>query len=187
MFRPLEPCTVFDEGQTRHLAGANKVTNNDLDDGDNFEDIDNEIAVILTPVKAISAATPNLAAPGTTPRGRKRPAPAPSPTPAPSPAPAPSPVPAPSPAPAPSSQTAIEEPLSEREKARQRVNKSRKKTAEAQRIKQADKLRLEEENSWMETSIQQSQALLDQLEAIFGAHREAQPGHAVILEDCWRL
>ena len=169
MFRPLEPCTVFDEGQTRHLAGANKVTNNDLYDGDNFEDIDHEIAVILTPVKAISAATPNLAAPGTTPRGRKRQAPAPSP------------------APAPSSQTATDEPVSEREKARQRVNKSRKKTAEAQRKKQADKLRLEEENSWMETSIQQSQALLNQLEVILGAHREAQTGHAAILEDCWMI
>jgi len=74
-----------------------------------------------------------------------------------------------------------------REKARQRVNKSRKKTAEARMLQQADKLRLEEENRRLELRIEESQALLDQLEAIFGAHREAQSGHAVILEDCWRL
>jgi len=54
-------------------------------------------------------------------------------------------------------------------------------------LQQADKLRLEEENRRLELRIEESQALLDQLEAIFGAHREAQSGHAVILEDCWRL
>ena len=161
-------------------TGADTGTHNDLDDGDNFEDIDHETAGFLTPVNAVSKATPDHTAPCSTPRGRKRPAPAPSSAPAPSPAPAPFSVPAPS-------QTATEEPLSAREKARQRVNKSRKKTAEARMLQQADKLRLEEENRRLELRIEESQALLDQLEAIFGAHREAQPGHAVILEDCWRL
>ena len=68
-----------------------------------------------------------------------------------------------------------------------RLKKHRAKKAEEKKL---DKARMEfllKDNLRAEASIRTSQALFDQLDAILGAHREAQPGHAAILEDCWRI
>jgi len=68
-----------------------------------------------------------------------------------------------------------------------RLKKHRLKKAEEKKL---DKARMEfllKDNLRAEASIRTSQALFDQLEAIIGAHREAQPGHAAILEGCWGL
>jgi len=68
-----------------------------------------------------------------------------------------------------------------------RLKKHRAKKAEERKL---DKARMEfllKDNLRAEASIRTSQALLDQLDAILGAHREAQPGHAAILEGCWGL
>ena len=68
-----------------------------------------------------------------------------------------------------------------------RLKKHRAKKAEEKKL---DKARMEfllKDNLRAEASISTSQALLDQMEAILGAHRDAQPGYAAILENCWRI
>jgi len=68
-----------------------------------------------------------------------------------------------------------------------RLKKHRLKKAEEKKLNKARMEFLLKDNLRAEASIRTSQALFDQLKAILGAHREAQPGHAAILGDCWGL